>query len=318
MTSRWLLLAACLAACAEEPRPGGEPVEIGWSALGISAPVLVAERRGIFRAHGLDVVLKRYETAQPLVEEVADGRIACGGYAAIPIVATAIARGGSPPELATALIEDEAHPISRLLARPASPIRGPADLAGRRVGILPTIAYRRWLDVVVRHAHADPAEVEVVPLAPSQQVAALAEGGVDALFTNDPMATAALTSGAGVLAGPAAPVPDALGGEVLFGSFLIGADFARDRPDAAARVVSALDEAIAALDADPGLAALVFAAEVRASERASLARQAPRRWIPSPAADQARLDAEVAAEVRLGILPAPVPLRVHPPSEPER
>ena len=74
--SSWLVasvasLSLALLGCAPEARP---PLEVGYSALRISLPIFVAERRGLFARHGVRVRLRRYETAQPLVEEVLDGR----------------------------------------------------------------------------------------------------------------------------------------------------------------------------------------------------------------------------------------------------
>jgi len=75
-------------------------------------------------------------------------------------------------------------------------LAGPASPAGVRcVGILPTAAYRGWLEAILRHYGLRPDEVSIVPLAPPLEVDALAGGGVAAHFTSDPMATAALARG---------------------------------------------------------------------------------------------------------------------------
>lgn len=298
----WIAAALSLAAlgCAPEARP---PLEVGYSALRISLPIFVAERRGLFERHGVPVRLRRYETAQPLVEEVLDGRIDAGGFAALPIVVTAVSRGGSPPRLATAMIEDAEHPVSYLLRRAgAAAPRDVADLRGRRVGILPTVAYARWLDAVLERAGVPPSEVTVVPVAPPQQAQALDGGGVDALFTNDPMATAAIAAGVAEPLGDAAPVPRALGGSLVFGSFLVHPDTWRERPDDVRRLVAALDEAIAQIDADQAAARADMRPFVREPERPHVDRYPPARYRRSAELDDASLAREVAAMERLGIL----------------
>lgn len=287
--------------------PAGAPVLIGYSALRISLPVFVAAERGIFRRRGLDVTLRRYDTAQPLVEEVLDGRIDAGGYAALPIIFTAVARGGATPRLATMLLEDAAHPISRLLKKHGnSSLQSVAELRGKRIGILPTVAYRKWLEAVLHEAGLSPTDVSIVPLAPPQQVAALADGGVDALFTNDPMATAAVARGVGELFGAPAPVPAALHADVRFGSFLVGATLARDRPDVAARLAESLDEAIGLIDADQRAARETMASYVRPDERAFVASYPDARYLPSAQTTGADLQREVDTMARLGILDAPM------------
>lgn len=308
-----VLLCSLVVGCAGDEAASGassSAIEVGYSALRISLPVLVAQDRGLFRRRGLDVTLKRYETAQPLVEEVLDGRIDAGGYAALPIVLTAAARDGSTVRLATALVEDEAHPISYLLrAKGGGAIASIGDLRGRRLGILPTVAYERWAAAVLRHAGVDPASVTIVPIAAPQQAQALASGGVDGLLTNDPMATAAIARGVAEPLGDAAPVPRALAGELVFGSFLLSPALVRDRPAIAAALVAALDDAIAAIDADQAGARRILQPFVRETERPFVDRYPDARYRPSRALDDAALAREVAAMQRVGILDRSIDVR---------
>lgn len=314
---RWVAVVLAALGCAAcnprtpRDRPREDPtVDVGYSALRISLPVFVAEERGLFAAHGLDVRLKRFETAQPLVEEVLDGRLLAGGYAALPIVFTAASKDGSRARLATAMVEDRDHPVSYLLrGADRHGLASAADLAHRRVGILPTVAYRRWAEAVLRHAGVDPTTVRLVPVAPAEQTMALAGGAVDAMLTNDPMATAALAAGAARALPPAAPVPDALGGPLLFGSFLLHPRLIRERPAVARALVAALDDAIAIVNADPAAAREAMRPYVRPPERAYVDRYPPARYLESKTLDAARLSAEVANEERFGLIPGKLDAR---------
>lgn len=310
MTVRWLalslalVLASCDGAAPAVSAPAA-PLVVGYSALRISLPIFVADQRGLFARHGVQVELRRYETAQPLVEEVLDGRVDAGGYAALPIVMTVAERAHHGVRLATGMIEDEAHPVSALIRRVDGPtLTSVADLRGRRVGVLPTLAYTAWLDLVLRHAGVDPAEVTVVPIAPPLQVSSLAEGNVDALFTGDPMATAAIASGVGERFGPAAPVPDAIGGAQVFGTFLVTEDVARARPIEVAALLAALDEAIAEIERDPTAAADAMLGFVRESERAHVRLYPLASYLTSTEFDGARLSIETRRIEELGLAPA--------------
>lgn len=295
-------------ATAPEAAPEAPPLVVGYSALRISLPVVVADARGLFERHGVRVELRRYETAQPLVEEVIDGRVDAGGYAALPIVLTVAARAGRGVRVATGMVEDAEHPISMLLRAPGSGITSVAELRGKRVGILPTVAYQAWIARVLRAAEVDPAEVTIVPLAPPQQVPALSGGGVDALFTNDPMATAAIASGAGERFGPGAPVPDAIGSAHVFGTFLVAPDVARDRPREVAALLAALDEAIAEIHSDPAAANDTMAAIVREPERPHVRLYPPARYLTSAELDDARFASEVRRIAELELAPAIPPV----------
>jgi len=301
------MLAAPTQGCQEASGPASpdEPaaLEVGYSALRISLPVFVAEQQGLFRRHGLNVELRRYETAQPLVEEVLDERVAAGGFAALPIVMTAASRDGSPVRVATAMVEDADHPVSYLLRRRSdTSLAAPADLRGQTIGILPTVAYERWLDAVLEHAGLGRDHVTVIPVAPAQQAQMLEGGGVQALFTNDPMATAMLSTGVAAPLGPAAPVPDALGGPLVFGVFLVHPDTERERPEETARLIAAIDEAIEMIEADQDAAREAMRAFVRAPERAHVMRYPPARYHSSERFDDAALRREVDAMLRLDIL----------------
>lgn len=296
-----LVLSGC--ASDQTAESGLERITVGYSALRISLPLFVARERGLFREQGLDVELRRYETAQPLVEELIDGRVLAGGFAALPIVFNATARDGSEVRVALAMVEDEEHPVSTLLRRRGdTSIRSAADLRGRHVGILPTIAYRRWLEAILRRAGVDPAEVVITPIAPQQQTAALDQGGVDALFTNDPVATATIAVSAGERFGPRAPVPAATGEELVFGSFLVHPRLVRERPRVVRRLLTALDEAVALIDADQDAARGAMTRYVRAPERPHVASYPDARYLPSDRFGDEDLARAVRSMVELGVL----------------
>lgn len=280
-----------------------DTIEVGYSALRISLPLFVAAERGHFTRHGLDVKLKRYETAQPLVEEVLDGRIPMGGYAALPIVLT-VARGETANVHAmTILVEDQAHPVSVLLRRKDAPtIRSIQDLRGKRVGLLPTIAYQKWFERMLQNASMDPSEVQVTPLAPALQVQALAEGGVDALFTNDPMATAAIVHANAERFGPQAPVVDAVGGPLYFGTFLTASQFARERPQLISRMAAALDDAIEDIRRNRETTKMAMKPYLRPTDAPLVERYPDARYLQTDEFSQADLDEQITAMHTQGII----------------
>lgn len=273
--------AVGLGAC---KRPRGEgPLSVGVSLLRISQPVFLAVERGLFASRGLEVTLARFDTAQPLADELGAGRLDAAGFIAFPIL---FERQGPalPVRVATAVVEDVEHPISALLAPAARPLRSVQELRGKRVGVLPTLAYRRWLEAVLRAEGLALDEVTVVPIAPALEVDALASGGVDALFTGDPMAAAAVARGVGVPLGPLAPVPRALGQPLVFGGFALTEALVRERPAAASALVLALDEAIALISADAAAGREAMRAWLRAPERPFVDRYPPTKYLTAAAA----------------------------------
>jgi ABC-type nitrate/sulfonate/bicarbonate transport system substrate-binding protein len=279
-----------LAACSKRnSESGGSHMVIGVSTLRISLPVFVAEQHGLFTKHGIEAEVRRYDTAQPLADELAAARIDAGGYVAFPIL---FGPGAPPPKVrvVTAIVEDAGHPLSYLLVKKGSGLRGVPALRRRRIGILPTAAYRRWLEAILRHDGLGPEDVTIVPVAPPLEVDTLAGGGVDALFTGDPMATAAIARG---LAEPATDTPDVprvLGEPFLFGTFAITEDFAKKHPTQARALADALDEAITLIATDPAVGRAAMKPYVRETERPFVDRYPDARYLRSGEISAAQLD----------------------------
>ncbi|MBK7859680.1 MAG: ABC transporter substrate-binding protein [Archangiaceae bacterium] len=159
MIARLVLLALVFAGCSRPDAPS-EHLEVGVSLLRISQPVFVAHERGLFATRGLDVELQRFDTAQPFADELAAGRLDAAGYVALPILFSR--EGGAPRvKLATAVLEDDAHPLSFLLVPKDSQLETIAGLKGRTIGILPTVAYRRWLVAVLEKAGLQAGDVKI-------------------------------------------------------------------------------------------------------------------------------------------------------------
>ncbi|MBL8917822.1 MAG: ABC transporter substrate-binding protein [Myxococcaceae bacterium] len=271
------LVGAFLLGCPKSAGPA--PVIVGVSVLRISQPVFVAAQRGLFAKHGVEVQLRRFDTAQAFGDELSAGRLDAAGYVAFPILS---ARAAPPAVRAlTAVVEDDSHPLSFLLVKKGAGGGGLASLAGKRVGVLPTVAYERWLAAILEDAGVPAGAVSVVPLAPGQQLDALASGGVEALFTGDPMATVALARGIAEPATRTAPVPHVFGSPFLFGTFAVRAAFADAHPAEVRALTAALDEAIELMRSDAALGPAALSEVVREAERPFLASAPPTRYLRS-------------------------------------
>lgn len=293
--------------------PSRDHVTLGVATLRISLPLFLAQEQHVFEAHGLDVEVRPYETAQPMVDDVVAGRTEAGGFAAYPIVFLASQHASEPPSIVTSLVEDDRHRLSYVLARGGSGLHFPADARGERIGILPTVAYRRWLEAILRAAHVDPAEVTIVPVAPALEAQTLAEGGVDMMFTGDPMATAMIASGRAVVVDDGPPCAKRIADPFAFGTFVLSGAFTRSRPQVARRLVAAVDDAIERTRRDPAAARHAMAARLRASERAFVDRYPETAHRTSTEVAHDALAAEIAAETRLGIVEHAPPVRAWAP-----
>ncbi len=297
-----LLVACSSRAAAPAPAPPPPHVTLGVATLRISLPLFLAEEQHLFAAHGLDVEVRPYETAQPMVNDVVAGRVDAAGFAAYPIVLLAAEGASVPPQIATNLVEDAQHRLSYVLAKKGAGLAFPAGAARQRIGILPTVAYRRWLEAILRDAQIDLSTVTILPVAPPMQAQTLAEGGVDLLFTGDPMASALLASGSAEIVDDGPPCAKRLGAPFDFGSFVLSGALVRDRPDVARRLVEAVDDAIERARRDPAAARRAMAAHLRPAERAFVERYPDTAHQTSSEVAPGLLAREIASEARLGIL----------------
>ena len=230
---------------------------IGYSRLRISLPIFVAQERDIFRKYGLNVKLSMYETAQPLMQSLIEGKVDAAGYTALPITYNAMIRNNKKLYFLTTMVEDQDHRVSYLL-RPQSKedtppsIKTIEDLKGKRVGILPTIAYKSWLESILkRNGLKAGLDVQIQQLSPALQAKALRNGGVDALFTNDPAATSAIETGVAELVSNDVEVPKYIKSPFPFGSFNVSKEWADKNPITFKNIILALNEAIEFINSNP-------------------------------------------------------------------
>jgi ABC-type nitrate/sulfonate/bicarbonate transport system substrate-binding protein len=233
-----------------------DSVRIGYSRLRISLPVFAAEELGLFQKNGINAQLEMYDNGQSLGEALVEGKIDVGGYLATPISFNGILRTGRKMYFVTTMLEDQKHRVSYLLRRKPAPGQQPtiktiADLKGKKIGIFPTFAYKATLQVFLKKYGVDPADVTVQQTDPQIEPQLLASGGVDALYTIDPAATATIALGIGELIEPEAEAPLLFGEPFPFGQALIGKDWADAHPDLTKRIVKSLDEAILYVNAHP-------------------------------------------------------------------
>ena len=275
-----VVLAVIAAACggAATPTPGAPtpsptpvtPVKLtvglGYIPSVQFAQFYLADQAGYYRDAGLAVTFQN-KVDPELITLVAQGALDVGiadGTSVIPAVSQ-----GIPVQYIFTVYAD--FP-SIVFAKASSGIAGPADLAGKKVGI-PGKYGSSWiqLQALLAGAGLTPADLEIVPFPDYGQLAALEQGVVDAatgFVNNEPIRLELAGTPAVVLALPAdAQLP---------GNGLIVAQKTLDGPkaDAIRRFVAATRKAMAEIAADPAVgleAAIARVPELAADRAAQLA-----------------------------------------------
>jgi NitT/TauT family transport system substrate-binding protein len=298
-----LLIAVLVNGCAKEPPPK-EDIEIGYNSLRITLPVFVAMEHGFFAREGLNVTLVSFDTAQPMMQALVAGTVKVAGYTALPITYTAMLRSNKELYFITSLLEDSKHPITYFLVPTSSrPGTGIADFVGKSIGILPTVAYQKWLEQILIKNGVDPKSVHIVPIAPGLQASALQSGQVDALLTNDPAATAAIQKGIARKLTDEAIVPKYLGEPMLFGSFNVDKAWADQNPATFKKLVRALDNAVAFINNNPAQAKESMKPYVDETQRNYVMHYADGYYLGTSQSNATDFQTMVDQYVSLGIIP---------------
>jgi NitT/TauT family transport system substrate-binding protein len=316
MNRRILILGAVAAAAAalfvlkpwEKDDPVSNKLTVGYSKLRISLPVFVAQKKGYFTEQGLEVSLQSFDTAQPLMDALVAGHVDAGGFTAYPITFKAMQVSGKSFYFAGAMLEDQEHPISMLLRKKGSGIASVADLKGKRIGILPTNAYKAWLEMVLKKNNIQPSEVTIVQVAPPMTVSSFENGTIDAAFTNDPAATASVKKGVAEMITTEALVPKYLWSPYPFGSFNMTKDLTEGKPEVAQKLAAALDKAIAYTNDNPQEAEAILKEFLPPEQNKIIEDFADARYAASKDVTAEEMAKLVQSFVELGVLEKPLDL----------
>ncbi len=160
-----------------------------------ATPVLYGISSGAFKRVDLDVTMQGQRSGSAVASGVAGGTYQIGKISMYPLI-LAHAKGIPFVIIAAGGLSTPQNPISGLLARPDSPIKTPADLEGKTVGVgsltdMFSLTMRAWMN---KHG-ADPASLKMVEIPISALGVAIAGGRVDAGAANEPILSGALATG---------------------------------------------------------------------------------------------------------------------------
>jgi ABC-type nitrate/sulfonate/bicarbonate transport system substrate-binding protein len=160
-----------------------------------ATPVLYGISSGAFKRVDLDVTMQPQRSGSAVASGVAGGTYQIGKISLYPLI-LAHAKGIPFVIIAGGGLSTPQNPIFGLLARPDSPIKTPADLVGKTVGVgsltdMFSLTMRAWMN---KHG-ADPATLKMVEIPISALGTAIAGGRVDAGAANEPILSEAIATG---------------------------------------------------------------------------------------------------------------------------
>ena len=166
-------------------RAGGPPekLTIGTNLSATIGLLLVAEDQGFDRAHGLEIVIKAYQTGREPLQALRAGRLDLASCAEFALVGEILAGGADLRCLAAISSGD----FDALIARRDKGIQRPEDLRGKTIGLPRKTSAEFFLARFLTLNHISLQEVTVADVSPFDLGEALAAGKVDAVLIWEPV-----------------------------------------------------------------------------------------------------------------------------------
>jgi ABC-type nitrate/sulfonate/bicarbonate transport system substrate-binding protein len=160
-----------------------ETLSVGIYDGEISLLVLVAENQGFYAKNGLDVKISGFEAGVNSFTRLLAGDLDVASPADYVFVRRSLL-DDTPRILASISASD----LVEVLARKDKGIRQPSDLKGKRIGTTLGTISEAFLRTFLLLRYISPDDVTMIDLPPSQIVAALSRGDIDAAVTWDSFA----------------------------------------------------------------------------------------------------------------------------------
>ncbi len=244
-----LLLLGCGGSEAPSEKP--RPVRIGYPPLVANAPLYVAMESDLFGAEGLMVEAVKVPSSNDSIEALLRGDIDIAVAPPFNLIFAAELR--APGRLRVLTVNDEtdtAFYFESLIVPTASPIKELADLRGKRVGCFPGSFAAGMLRAIMASIGIGGDAFTPAPMDVSLHIPSLEAGQIDALLAYEPTATIALRSGKFRLL-EAAPFPRRIMDPFPNSAITMSREFARNRPEDAAKAERALLAAVDAITRNP-------------------------------------------------------------------
>lgn len=190
--NRSALLAALGAAALPLPaRAQATALQVGAGLIEPQAQAYYARANGFFKSRGLDVNVVTSANGAATTAAVAGGSLQIGITSVLGL-AQAVGRGLPFATFAPGGIHDSRFPASGVLVANDSKLTSAKDLSGKVVGVSTLKGLDQLVvSVLIDKLGGDVASVKFIELRPTEALAALQSGRVDAINLEDPEFTAA-------------------------------------------------------------------------------------------------------------------------------
>ena len=246
------LLAAACGGSSSSTSPGGSssgsPIRLGFSAWPGWFPWQVAQEKGLFAKHGVNVKLTYFESYTDSLNALASGNLDANSQTLNDTVSSVA--GGARETIV--LTNDNSTGNDQIIAGPG--INSLADLKGKKVGAEQGTVDHYLLLLALKKAGLTADDISFQPLETSAAAAAFASGRLDAVGAFAPFTTQALARAGSKAVATSADFPGAIPDHLV-----VNRDLVTSRPADIQKLVDTWFDALAFIKANPAEAAAIMA-----------------------------------------------------------
>ncbi len=175
-------------------------IKVGAASTASDAPIYIADRKGFFRAEGLDVKVANFRSASDMVAPLGAGQLDAGAGSAGAALYNAVARGIRIKIVADKASSPPGYGATKILVRKDLIENGryktPADLKGLRFAMnAPGVSNTSTLNTLLKSVGLKYSDVETVDLPFPDHVVALKNKSVEASASVEPGPAIAVKNG---------------------------------------------------------------------------------------------------------------------------
>jgi ABC-type nitrate/sulfonate/bicarbonate transport system substrate-binding protein len=242
-----IVIIVLIAAVRFASRKTGQ-VRIAYPPMLASLPVVAAQQQQMFQRHRLHAEVAPFSSSNDMVSALVAGQVdVLPAVSLVPLLHLEIQQPGRFRVFAHSRMR-RGNSTYRIVVKSGSPLQKLQDLAGKKIGVFPGMSATRLISAFLQREGVDPKTITFIQLPPSAQVSSLESGAVDALFSYDPLVLIAEP-------GKYRTLSDSVYAELMepcpVGVSVISRDFERRHPDAGARAVAVIQEAISYVGSHP-------------------------------------------------------------------
>lgn len=195
---------ALLAGLASAGNALAQSVSVGAASTTSDAPIYIADRKGFFRAEGLDVKVTNFRSASDMVAPLGAGQLDAGAGSAGAALYNAVARGIRIRIVADKASSPPGYGATKILVRKdlvdGGRYKRPEDLKGLRFAMnAPGVSNTSTLNTLLKSVGLKYSDVQTVDLPFPDHVVALKNKSVEASASVEPGPTIAVKNGDAVV-----------------------------------------------------------------------------------------------------------------------